>query len=366
MASPIPEPRLESLENRTPFAVFQYDKMGTGRLFYDVVVLKGCYSLTPGKLALARESSIIALADAYWNDAAPERSSLKVAGDAVLWKPATDVLVTGTARSPGDEMLEMWEARVEVSRGGEPLLCHRLRVNAPRHWFYQRNGWYLSEAGKAASVPIRYELAYGGAYPDLDAREPDPDRPWVVHALNPSGTGFFDERLLDPTEQYPAVQWESLKLAPGDIDRHGPPAGFGPVARPWASRLRYAGTYDEAWETRMREEGEQGLPADYPEDFDMAFFQCAHPALTSEGHLSGDEEIALTGLCGSRGSFTTALPGHTPIARTKNGNGDELAQPMALDTVHVDLDHALVHLSWRLTLPQTRDVQAVEIEMAES
>lgn len=363
-APPIPHPRLERVENRTPFAFFQYDKMGVGRLFYDVVVLKGCYSLTAGQLSLAREPSTIVLADEYWDDSAAERSSLKLAGDAVLFKPATDVLVTGAARSPGDEMLERWEARVEVSRAGDPLLCHRLRVNAPRWWFYDRDGWYLSDVGQACCVPIRYELAYGGAFPDLDAGDEDPERPWLVHAPNPSGTGFFDERLLDPAVEYLAVQWETLRLAPGEIAHDGPPAGFGPVARPWASRLRYAGTYDEAWEKRMREDGEQGLPADYPGDFDMAFFQCAHPALTSEGHLTGDEEISLTGLCGTRDAFTTSLPGHTPIAHMKNGAGDELAQPMPLDTVHIDLDQALVHLSWRMTLPQDRDVRAVAIEMA--
>ena len=359
---PIPEPRLETLDNRSPFAAFQCDKMGVGRVFYDVVVLKGCYSLTPGRLALSRESSTIALADEYWSDTAPEYSSLKLAGDAVLFKPATDVMVTGVARSPGDEPLEMWEARVDVSRAGDLLLSHGLRVNAPRYWFYQRNGWYLSEAGRASSVPIRYELAYGGAFPDLRGGEIDPDRPWIVHALNPSGTGFFDERLLDPSLEYPAVQWESLRLAPGEIDRNGPPAGFGPVARPWASRLRYAGTYDEAWEKRMREEGEQGLPADYAADFDPTFFQCAHPALISDGHLTGDEEIALTGLCGTRDPFVTSLPGHTPIAHMTTGDGAELAQAMALDTVHIDLDHALVHLTWRLTIPQTRDVRDVRID----
>jgi hypothetical protein len=257
----------------------------------------------------------------------------------------------------------MWEARVDVSRAGEVLLSHGVRVNAPRYWFYQRNGWYLSEATQASSVPIRYELAYGGAFPDLSSGEIDHARPWIVHELNPSGTGFFDERQLDPSAQYPAVQWESLHLAPGEIDRKGPPAGFGPVARPWPSRLRYAGTYDEAWEKRTRDEAEQGQPPDYPADFDPRFFQCAHPALISDGHLNGDEEIVLTGLCGRRDPFVTSLPGHTPMAHMMNGKGEELAEAMALDTVHIDLDHALVHLTWRLTLPQDRDVRAVELKM---
>jgi hypothetical protein len=361
---PVPEPKLQTVDNRTPFEVFHSDKMGVGRVFSDVVVLKGCYSLTPGRLALSREFSTIALADEYWDEAAPEYSSVKVAGDLVLCKPASDVIVTGAARSPGDELLEMWEARVDVSREGQRLLSHALRVSAPRHWFYQRNGWYLSEATETASVPIRYELAYGGAFPGTRGGEIDHSLPWIVHEPNPSGTGFFDERLLDPSAQYPAVQWESLHLAPGEIDRKGPPAGFGPVSRPWPSRLRYAGTYDEAWEKRTREEAKQGQPPDYPADFDPRFFQCAHPALISDGHLNGDEEIVLTGLCGTRDPFVTSLPGHTPIASMTNGGGERVAEAMELDTVLIDLDHALVHLTWRLTLPQDRDVRAVEIEMA--
>jgi hypothetical protein len=34
---------------------------------------------------------------------------------------------------------------------------------------------------------------------------------------------------------------------------------------------------------------------------------------------------------------------------------------MRLDTVHLDLDQMLVHLTWRLTLDQSRDITGVDL-----
>src|SRR3954467_11120150 len=120
---PIPEPRLQSVSNRTPLELFQCDKMGVGRRFFDTVVLKGTFALAPATLEPTEEQQPIALADEPWDPDNAERSSLKHAGEVLLTKPSTDVIVTGTARAPGGEPRKEWDCAVEVRRGGETKLA---------------------------------------------------------------------------------------------------------------------------------------------------------------------------------------------------------------------------------------------------
>ncbi len=73
----------------------------------------------------------------------------------------------------------------------------------------------------------------------MEAPKPDWDQ------RNPVGTGFAvdPQRLVGksaPNFEYPD--------APYRDHRSGTPAGFGPVARHWQPRIKYAGTYGEVWE----------------------------------------------------------------------------------------------------------------------
>ncbi|AKT42942.1 DUF2169 family type VI secretion system accessory protein [Chondromyces crocatus] len=355
----IPEPRLRSVTNQTPFALFQCDKMAPGRRFFDTVVLKGTFALAPGELELAEQQRPIALADEPWDLTNAERSSLKHAGEVLLTKPSTDVIVTGTARSPGGEPRKAWDCAVEVRRGGETTLVGRAQALGPRCWRHTgAKGWVLTEPEPTLEVPIRYELAYGGAYV-LPPEEGAPAEPtWVVHRPNPSGTGFFDERALDTARAYPAPQWQLRAHPVTSPNGEVPLAGFGPVARPWASRLHHAGTYDEAWIKKTREEVAQGMPSDYAADFDPRFFQCAHPDLIAPSYLEGDEEIVLTGLMPGAEPFTFQLPAVRVLAALIDGQGSRPPWGLPLDTVHLDLDAGTVTLCWRLTLDQALGVRA--------
>lgn len=353
---PIPEPRLEELHNRTPLVLFQCDKMGVGRRFFDTVVAKGTFKLAPGRLELAEEQAEIALGDEPWDAAAAERSSLRVAGEALLVKPSTDVLVTGAARA--GEARPMWEVGVTVRRAGATVLDRRFQVTGPRRWYRRGGEWALTDPEPAAEVPIRYELAYGGAYPDLAVPADGGVPRWLVFHPNPSGTGFVDEASLAADSEVRAPQWQDPAHPLKGPNQEVPLAGFGPVARPWTSRLRWAGTYDEAWLRRTREEIAQGLPADYAADFDPRFFQCAHPDLITAEYMHGDEEIALAGMLPGDGPLVVRLPCRRVEARMLDGRGEILQERMPLDTVHFDLDRSVVHLCWRLTLDQARDVRA--------
>jgi hypothetical protein len=362
---PIPEPRLQTVRHGTPFRVFHCDKMGPGRRFFDTVVLKGTFVLSPGVLTLAEEQADLALADEAWDLDAPERSSLKHAGEVVLTKPGTDVLVTGTARPAGSERLPTWDVEVAVRRAGQAVLGYRAQVLGPRVWRHRAGGWALTDPDPTDAVPLRYELAYGGAYPGPAPASGEAAPPFVVHQANPSGTGFFDEAALDPGADYRAPQWQPHAQPVTGINREVPLTGLGPVARPWSARLAYAGTYDAAWERATRADVERGLPADYAADFDPRFFQCAHPALIAPTHLEGDEELVLTGLLPGAAPFVTRLPGRRLTARLRDGAGGWHTAQMRLDTVHLDVDARTASLCWRLTLDQARDVRMALIHETE-
>src|SRR5262245_55208654 len=66
--------------------------------------------------------------------------------------------------------------------------------------------------GPTLEVPIRYELAYGGAYQEAAPKQDEDggaaEPTWIVYRPNPSGTGFFDERALDTAVEYRAPQWQ--------------------------------------------------------------------------------------------------------------------------------------------------------------
>jgi hypothetical protein len=357
--SPIPAPRLALVKNLTPFVHFQCQKMAVGRRFHDTVVVKGTFVLAPDTLAIAGEQAPIVFADESWNAAGAARSSLKRAGEVVLAKPGTDVLVTGTARSPAGRALTEWDCAVVVRGPHGTLLSHTLQVTGPRSWVHRAlRGWTLTDPEPAVSVPIRYELAYGGSH--LDPKSAPADPRWIVHEPNPSGSGAFED-ALDRGRAHAAPQWQLRSQPVSAMGREVPAAGFGPVARMWSSRRKYAGTYDQAWEERLHEDAANGLVADYPADFDNTFFQCAGPGLFTREPLRGDEHVGLAGLTGGANDLVLRLPGLKLGASLLAGTGQWQESQMALDTVHFDLDAARVHLCWRLSLDPERDVRAAVI-----
>lgn len=363
----IPDPCLETVHNETPFEILQCDKMGVGRRFFDTVVLKGTFNLTPECLGLAATQLPITLADEFWDASNAERSSLKLAGDALWTKPSTDVLVTGSARAPGAQALSSWVASVRVEGRNGLDVTSAARVYGPRWWLHRDgHGWTLSHAEPAHVVPIRYEFAYGGSWRRAAATTPDGSgAPWVTHASNPSGMGFVDEDALDTTSMIPAPQWE-LPDGPVTKPNHDAPlAGFGPIARPWSSRLQYAGTYDDAWLQRTRDEIAQGMPADYAADFDPRFFQCAHPSLVMPSYLEGRELVHLRGLMPGPDEFTFQLPRALVVATLVDNDRTLHREALPLDTVHIDVDARTVCLSWRLTLDQARGVHTAAFQVTE-
>lgn len=362
----LPDPRLREVDNRTPFTAFQCDKMGPGRRFYDTLVIKGTFTGFPDGLRLADQQGPVVLADTPWDQAAPERSSVKLAGDAVLIKPSTDILITGKVQAPGGRPSTGWEVTVAVQGAEGRILEYQARVTGPRSYRHSTlRGWVLGDPEPTTEVPIRYELAYGGAYADLRSSPAEEPR-WVTHWPNPSGVGFFDESAMNPALTYPAAQWHPPGRPVRGVQQEVPLAGLGPIARPWTARQRYVGTCDDAWLKRAREDIARGLPADYPADFDLRFFQSAHPGLIAREYLTGGEVLGLSGVSSEREWLVVPLPGVALRAELLDGEDRWHERRLPLDTVHLDLDAGLLHLCWRLTLEQERDLRVAVISVQEA
>ena len=119
-----------------------------------------------------------------------------------------------------------------------------VRVTGDRVFVHTATGVRPTRPAPFLRLPLSWQRAYGGT----DA----PGGEW--EARNPVGVGF----AVDPHRLVgqPAPNFEYAG------ERGRLPAGFGPVARHWQPRVRYAGSYDDAW-SRDRD------PL-LPRDFDRA------------------------------------------------------------------------------------------------
>lgn len=321
------------INNHTPFPLMAFEKYGSHGLIFDVIAFRMTLRLKNGHYAdLANEQAGLTTADEYYGD--PERTSLKYETDLVLYKRNTDIHIIGNACPPGGKQRQ-WMAGVRVGD-----FSKRLNLSGPRAWLHEKKRWQLSQAEAIESLPLRYELAYGGDWQPEDQKK-------QTFSANPVGCGYYpDERSLDITQQYCAPQitrYFALEEDEPNITDTCTPQGTGPMSRWWQSRLRHAGTYDEAWKTSTH--------PFLPGDFDELFYNSAHPELIHPGYLSGNEVIVLEGLLPEANRVVTGLPNLRPVCvLTDSHNQPHIFVPVA-DTLTINLDERLMYITWRLTLP---------------
>ncbi|HEU4456418.1 MAG TPA: DUF2169 domain-containing protein [Longimicrobium sp.] len=291
-------------------------------------VVKGTFALdrldASGVPARADEQVPPALADEHHGD--PAASSIRVPSDVALVKPATDVLLVGTAYAPGGRAVT-W---MDVTLTAGPLR-KTVRVFGDRAW---RDG--VSAAATAPEpferMPLVWERAFGGV--DRAGEE------LRGEARNPVGAGFRapdGEKPLDglplPNLEDPGDPIVAWKQAPA-------PAAFAPVSPHWLPRRSFAGTYDEAWQ--------RGRAPYLPADFDPRFFQLAPDGLVAPGWFQGGEVVDVIGATPA-GRLTFRLPA-LPVAVEYALDGGKESPPVRLDTVLVEPDAARVVLVWRTVL----------------
>jgi hypothetical protein len=314
-----------AVENATPFAyepVFVADEEGRPLL---VAVVKGTWDIVPGGLALAGAQAPVALAGVPRGD--PETSSWRYEPEGGWLKPATDVVLVGTAVAPKVGTREMLVAfQAGALRKG-------VRVVGDRVYFKSLLSVGISDPVPFERMPLVWERAFGG----WDRSSPD-ERKHACEYRNPVGAGFrlsgsrFEEGVRCPNLEDP------VRALRGWGDRP-PPAGFGFVSPSWEPRRGLGGTCDERW-------AEERAPL-VPRDFTRRFLSAAPPGLVAAGHLRGDEQVVVAGVR-AEGGLAFRLPGGAPprVKVVRSGQQDVTIETR-LDTVIVDTDAGKVFVLWK-------------------
>lgn len=265
-----------------------------------LVVVKGAFSLRDGQ-RLSEHPPIIE-ADEWAGE--PGASPLREASDIALEKPATDVVLCGSAYAPGGAP----QATVEVSFSVGSMR-KSLTVHGTRLWKKTWLGNWLGERPSPAAAFIKQPLEWAA-----DDRVP----PAIEDPQQPTGRRKAQRQL-----------W-----------------GCGPVPATWESRRVHAGTYDAAWQ--------RDRAPFLPVDFDPLFFQIAPPDQQVPGYLRGGEAIELVN-CTPDGLRRAVVP--TAEVRCQAFIGATPQDlPLRLDTVVLRPDSEQIDLTWRGLLPLGRKI----------
>ncbi len=317
-----------------PLAHMGFSHWHTDDTEVGVVVAKAQFDLTADGQCRARPvPDPLALVDVFSGD--PATSPLLHEQDIAPAKPKTDVIVRGHARSPKADPMRDWPVTVSIA----DIVTYGFQVRGPAVWTHGLRRWSLSAPDKVAAVPLTYALAYGGACTVGDVT--------TYFEQNPAGTGYMTEDAAKGRDMFPAPQI-GLLAEFMDARPFAPMAVHGtmPMPKAWLPRRARAGTFDATW-ARDRHPR-------MPRDYDLGFWNCAHPRLQIAHGLIGGEAIVLTGVSHASPTVEIRLPAAQLAVRSLTDPAADTV-PMLLDTIDLDIDRiddgaVTITLLWRVVL----------------
>jgi len=329
------------LLNLSPYTVQSLLAMEDGRRETLLVIVKGIYALGGGKIRLADDQEAVCLADAYRGE--PDRSSLRCACETPLHKPATDVILLGSAYAP---VRSRGLADVTLSAG---RLRKTLRVFGDRRWEGPAGAERIGAPEPFDRIPLVFERAFGGV-DDSDPEAPESE------SRNPVGCGFRAKGSRRPVAGTLLPNLENfLQPVRSPADRPEP-AGTSYVAPFWEPRRKRAGTYGADWQN--------GRAPFLPDDYDPLFQQTAPSDQIYPGYMEGGEPVLVEN-ASPGGRLEFALPARAFDVAVRMGE-DRHELPMVLDTVVIDGDAGTLGMVWRGRLPVHNRVYDVDwIRVAE-
>jgi len=428
-----------AMKNHTPLPCQPFlDLTPEGRLDR-VIVVKMTLELVPGDAALRaqgfthtlklhRTQAPLVLTDSCHG--ALHTSSVRWESDLSPIKPQCDVIFIGNAHAPRGRPCRRFQValRVTSSAHGRVLVDKALQVTGER-WLRRHNPvsralwwcvkvgslglvrrcpWSLTWPQPLATLPLRYEYAYGGAVEAMasdawsrriPARHclPGVDRTQAREAFARTGSdsilarGWWDENLVgrgyapawylraarvgripapqleDPEHPFGArAAWRAMRgKATGATHPCLRNQGLAVLGRDWEPRRRWAGTADESWAA-------SGAP--YPPDHDRAFNNCAHPDLRCR-LLKGNEVVELVNLIPASmpgagrqpngdQSLRFQLPGIVPFLHLVQATGERDVLAAGADTLVLEPEEGRVTLLFRLRFPSEPLAALVELRLA--
>jgi hypothetical protein len=303
---------------------------------YVVVAVKGTFMLPrPGEAPkLADEQVPLVDADLFTGE--PGRSATVAECDYALEKPFCDVLLNGSAHAPDGRVVDRIAVGLQVGGWRKAFTVWGNRV-----WRRAAIGYSPSDPVPFSRLPISYDNAFGGT--DARMRDPAQVRSYLP---NPVGRGWHHHIYPELVGGAPVSNTEESNDPVRDPGGKYTPMAFGPIGRGWPSRIRFAGTYDEAWKEKV-------FPF-LPADFDTRYFQCASED-QQIAHLRGGEKMLLVNLTpDGRREFT--LPAiEMPVVFFRR-RADRVETRGALDTLLFEPDAERFCMVWRASLKLRRDI----------
>ena len=301
-----------------------------------VVVVKGTFHLPKsGEEAGLHEAQLpLIMADTFTGE--PGFSAPYSEVDFAPRKLRCDILLQGSAYAPEGRPIERLPVGLRVGKWQKTFA-----VCGKRLWDCGVAGVRSTPAEPFVIQPFSYDVAFGGVdnYPEDPAMH-------VAFMRNPVGRGFhkhfkkewMNGTLLPHTE----VLDQPIEQPDGDYA----PMALGPVGRGWASRLPYAGTYDQNWIDNT-------FPF-LPPDFNDAYYQAA-PLDQQILYPRGGEEVVLVNLTpeGRTGFYLPTIDVPVVFFRKK---GERHETKAVIDTLVIEPDKNVFAMTWRASLPLKKNM----------
>lgn len=286
-------------------------------------IVKGTYSLKHGEVAQPLPEQPPLNADVHDGD--DIEKMLLVAGDFAHFKPACDVLLTGTCYARGGKAAPLERVSFGLGRWEKSLM-----VVGDRNWQPGLLGAKMTDPAPFVSMPLTYERAYGGP----------------GYAANPFGRGYVPVEKDLVAGKHPLPNIENPNQQISAPSSRPAPSCFGPIPAIWLARASKAGTYDKKWL-------KQNWPF-FPDNFDWSFFNYAPTDQQLKEFPKGDEPLRMRQMHPTIANYEAKLPGIRPrfFLREQLGNKFEIREALLqLDTVFVDMNKEQLTLVWRGIAP---------------
>ena len=196
-----------------------------------LVVIKQRFGIGVNGAVKREPDAEVRFADELWDEGKPEASSLKYASDLCLRKPATDIVVKAEAMSPGKKPQRQLDVLVRVG-----AVERALRVFGARVWYKGVTGLSFTPPEPFESMPLKWELAFGGR--DTSSAK------LLEEPRNPVGVGLVADTSALVHQPLPNIedpadlikQREVASEAGGRRANHAP-LGAAPRLRRYARRV---------------------------------------------------------------------------------------------------------------------------------
>ena len=197
-------------------------------------------------------------------------------------KPVGEVLVAGQAEAPGGNPVHGMNVSVSVGPVRRDLV-----VYGDRYWFDPHGDGMpvFSKPETFTAMPLTADRSFGG----------------INHPENLVGRGFEAEAVMKQAGSAPLPNIEDALAQIRHIGDRPVPMLVGVLGHDHPQRKNRVGTYDWDWIKKT-------LP-EWPDDFDMGYFNVAAPPQRLQSFFVGNEAIRVSGMSAANHEMISSLPG---------------------------------------------------------